>query len=82
MGSAHGKGSVNGDGREEQQEQSARKKMMAAEWGELLPLRGHFYLVPGKWRLILAAHYEVETVEQIWPSTCQHHGSRGLHYAQ
>jgi hypothetical protein len=31
MGSARGKGSVNGDGREEQQEQSARKKMMAAE---------------------------------------------------
>jgi hypothetical protein len=34
MGSARGKGSVNGDGREERQEQSARKKTMAAEWGE------------------------------------------------
>jgi hypothetical protein len=31
MGSARGEGSVNGDGREEQQEQSARKKMMAVE---------------------------------------------------
>jgi hypothetical protein len=65
MGSARGKGSVNGDGREEQQEQSARKKTMAAEWGELLLLRGHFYLIPGKSRLILAVHCEVEMAEQI-----------------
>jgi hypothetical protein len=82
MGSARGKGSVNGDGREEQQEQSARKKTMAAEWDELLLLHGHFYLIPGKSRLILAVHYEVEMVEQIWRSMCQHRGSRGLHYAR
>jgi hypothetical protein len=63
MGSARGKGSVNGDGREEQQEQTARKKMMATEWGEQLLLRGHFYFIPGKSRLILDVHYEVETVE-------------------
>jgi hypothetical protein len=81
MGLVRGKGSVNGDGREEQQEQSARKKTMAAEWGELLLLRGHFYLIPGKSRLILAVHYEVETTEQIWPSTCQYHENRGLHCA-
>jgi hypothetical protein len=55
---------------------------MAAEWGELLPLYGHFYLIPGESRLILVVHYEVETVEQIWPSTCQHRGNRGLHYAR
>jgi hypothetical protein len=62
MGSARGKGSVNGHGREEQQEQDARKKTMAAEWGEQLLLRGHFYLIPGKSRLILAVHHDVETV--------------------
>jgi hypothetical protein len=44
---------------------------MAAEWGELLPLCVHFYLILGKSWLILAVHYEVEMVEQIWPSTCQ-----------
>jgi hypothetical protein len=55
---------------------------MAAEWGELFPLHGHFYLILGKSRLILAVHYEVEMVEQIWLSTCQHYGSRGLHYAR
>jgi hypothetical protein len=81
MGSACGKGSVNGDGREEQQEQSTRRKTMAVEWGELLLLRCHFYLIPGKSRLILAVHYEVETAKQIWPSTCQYHENRGLHYA-
>jgi hypothetical protein len=63
MGLARGKGSVNGDGQEEQQEQSVRRKTMAAKWGELLLLRCHFYLIPGKSRLILAVHYEVETVE-------------------
>jgi hypothetical protein len=31
MGSVHGKGFVNGDGRDEQQEQSVRKKTMAME---------------------------------------------------
>jgi hypothetical protein len=36
---------------------------MAVEWGELLPLRGYFYLTPGKSRLIQAIHYEVEMVE-------------------
>jgi hypothetical protein len=82
MRSVRGKGSVNGDGREEQLEQSARRKTMAAEWGELLLLRCHFYLIPGKSRLIPAVHYEVETAEQIWPSTCQHHKNRGLHYAR
>jgi hypothetical protein len=55
---------------------------MVVEWGELLPLCDHFYLIPEKSRLILAVHYEVEMVEQIWPSTCQHRGSRGLHYAR
>jgi hypothetical protein len=82
MGSARGKGSVNGDGREEQQEQSARRKTMAAEWGELLLLRCHFYLIPEKSRLILAVHYEVEMAEQIWSSTSQYHENRGLHYAR
>jgi hypothetical protein len=82
MGSARGKGSVNGDGREEQQEQSARRKTMVVEWGELLLLRCHFYLIPRKSRLILAIHYEVEMAEQIWLSTCQYHENRGLHYAR
>jgi hypothetical protein len=54
---------------------------MAVEWGEQLPLCGHFYLIPGNCQLILAAHYKEETIGQIWPSTCQHRGSRGLHYA-
>jgi hypothetical protein len=82
MGSARGKGFENGDGQEEQQEQSARRKTMAAEWGELLLLRCHFYLISGNLRLILAVHYEVETAEQIWPSTCQYHENRGFHYAR
>jgi hypothetical protein len=55
---------------------------MAAEWGELLPLCYCFYLIPGNSRLILAVHYEVETAEQIWPSTRQHHENRGLPYAR
>jgi hypothetical protein len=33
-------------GRAMAQEQNARKKMTAAEWGKQLPLRCHFYLVP------------------------------------
>jgi hypothetical protein len=82
MGSARGKGSENGDGREEQQEQSARRETMAAEWGELLLLRCYFYLIPENSRLILAVHYEVETAEQIWPSTCQYHENCDLHYAR
>jgi hypothetical protein len=55
---------------------------MAAEWGKLLPLRCHFYFIPGNSRQILAVHYEVETAEQIWPSTRQHRENRGLHYAR
>jgi hypothetical protein len=55
---------------------------MAAEWGEQLPLRRYFYLIPGNHRFILVARCEGETAEQIWPSTCQHHGRRGLHYAR
>jgi hypothetical protein len=82
MRSTRGKGSENGGGREEQQEQSARRKTVAAEQGELLPLRCHFYLISGNSQLILAVRYEVETAEQIWPSTCQHHENRGLHYAR
>jgi hypothetical protein len=82
MRSAGGKGSENRGGQEEQQQQSARRKMVATEWGELLPLRYRFYLISGNSRLILAVCYEVETAEQIWPSTCQHHESRGLHYAR
>jgi hypothetical protein len=38
---------------------------MVAEWGEQLPLRGQFYLIPGNCRFILAAHYEEEMAEQI-----------------
>jgi hypothetical protein len=38
---------------------------MAAEWGEQLPLRGYFYLIPGNRQFILAAHCEEETAEQI-----------------
>jgi hypothetical protein len=56
MRSAHNKGSENGDGREEQQEQSAGRKTMAAEWGELLPLRCHFYFIFGNSQLILDVH--------------------------
>jgi hypothetical protein len=36
-----------GGGRAVAQEQNARKKMTAAEWGKQLPLCCHFYLVPG-----------------------------------
>jgi hypothetical protein len=35
MGSVRGRSFENGDEGEEQQEQCARKKMMAAEWDEL-----------------------------------------------
>jgi hypothetical protein len=56
--------------------------MMAAEWGEQLPLCGYFYLTPGNRRFILAAHCEGEAAERIWLSVCQHHGRRGLHYAR
>jgi hypothetical protein len=69
-------------GRAVSQEQNARKKMMAVEWGKQLPLRCHFYLIPGNRWSILAAHCEGEAAGWIWPSTCQPHGCRGLHYAR
>jgi hypothetical protein len=34
-------------GRAVAQEQNARKKKAALEWGKQLPLRCHFYLIPG-----------------------------------
>jgi hypothetical protein len=52
------------------QEQNARKKMTTAEWGKQLPLRYHFYLIPGNRWSILAAHCEWEAARWIWPSTC------------
>jgi hypothetical protein len=33
-------------------------------------------------RQILAIYGEVETAERIQPSTCQYHGSHGVHYAR
>jgi hypothetical protein len=63
------------------QEQSARKKMTAAEWGKQLLLLCHFYLATGNRWSILAARCEGEAAGWIWPSTCQHYGRRGLHYA-
>jgi hypothetical protein len=47
-------------GRVVSQEQNARRKMTAAEWGKQLPLRCHFYLVPGNRWSILAAHCKGE----------------------
>jgi hypothetical protein len=84
---AHGGGAQqelcgNGDEREVSLEQNARKKMTAAEWGEQLPLCGYFYLTPRNRRFILAAHCEGEAAGRIRPSTCQHHGCCGLHYAR
>jgi hypothetical protein len=67
--------------REASLEQNAKEKMTTAEWGEQLPLCCYFYLVPGSRWLILAIHCEGEVAGWIWPSTCQHHGRRGLHYA-
>jgi hypothetical protein len=40
------------------------------------------YFSSGNLRRILAVHGEVETAEQIQPSTCQYRGSRGVHYAR
>jgi hypothetical protein len=57
-------------------ERSARKKMTAAEWGEQLPLCCYFYPTSRNHRPILAVHCEGEAAGQIWPSTCQHRGSR------
>jgi hypothetical protein len=68
--------------REASLEQNARKKMTAVEWGEQLPLCCYFYLVLGNRRSILAAHCKGEAAGRICPSTCQHRGRRGLHYAR
>jgi hypothetical protein len=70
------------DEREASLEQNARKKMTVAEWGEQLPLCCYFYLNPRNRRSILATHCEGEAAGQIWPSTCQHRGHHGLHYAR
>jgi hypothetical protein len=69
--------------RDASQERSARKKMMmAAEWGKLLlPLVFFFYPSTGNHWSILAVRSEGEAAGWIWPSTCQHHTRRGLHYA-
>jgi hypothetical protein len=66
------------------QEWSARKKMMiATEWGkQLLPLGFFFYPFVGNHWSILAVRSEGEAAGWIWPSMCQHHARRGLHYAQ
>jgi hypothetical protein len=55
---------------------------MAVEWGGLITPPLSFYFIPGNSRQILAVHYEVETAEQIWSSTRQHHENHGLHYAR
>jgi hypothetical protein len=52
-------------GRAVAQEQNGRKKMTAAEWGKQLPLRCHFYLVPGNRWSILAAHCEGKLAGRI-----------------
>jgi hypothetical protein len=70
------------DDRQASLKQNARMKMTTVEWGEQLPLCCYFYLVPGNRSSILAVHCEGEAAGQIWPSTCQHHGRRGLHYAR
>jgi hypothetical protein len=64
------------------QEQSARKKMTVAEWGKQLFLLCHFYPITGNCRSILAARCEGQAAGWIWPSTCQHHARRDLHYAR
>jgi hypothetical protein len=56
--------------------------MTAAEWGVQLPSAIVFILLLENCQSILAVHREGETARQIWPSTCQHRGSRGLHYAR
>jgi hypothetical protein len=48
---------------------------MAAVWGGLLPCRRHLFPPSGNLRLISAVHNEVETVELIRSSTCQHEGT-------
>jgi hypothetical protein len=56
--------------------------MMAAEWGVQLPSAVVFILLLENRQTILAVHHEGETPGRIWPSTCQRHGSRGLHYTR
>jgi hypothetical protein len=70
-----------GGGRDASQEQNARKKMTATEWGKQLHLWCHFYLAPGNRWSILAAHCEGEVAGWIWSSTCQPHARCSLHYA-
>jgi hypothetical protein len=55
----------NGDEREGSLERSARKKMMAAEWGEQLPLCCYFYPTSRNRRSILAVHCEGEAAGRI-----------------
>jgi hypothetical protein len=52
-------------------EQNAREKMIAAEWGEQLPLCYDYYLVLGNHWLILAIRCEGEVAGRICPSMCQ-----------
>jgi hypothetical protein len=54
---------------------------MAAEWGGLITPPLLFYFTSRNSRQISTVHYEVETTEQIWLSTRQHHENRGFHYA-
>jgi hypothetical protein len=70
------------DEREASMERNARKKMMVEEWGEQLPLCCYFYPVPRNHWSILATHCEGEAARRIWPSTCQHRGRCGHHYAR
>jgi hypothetical protein len=51
--------------RDASQEQSARKKMTAVEWGKQLLLLCHFYLTMGDRWSILAARCEGEAVGWI-----------------
>jgi hypothetical protein len=71
-----------GGSKDASQEQSARKKMTAVEWGKQLLLLCHFYPITGNCRSILAARCEGEVARLIWPSTCQHHARCGVHYAR
>jgi hypothetical protein len=70
-----------GGRRDASQEQSARKKMTAAEWGKQLLLLCRFYLTTGNRWFILAARCEGEATGWTWTSTCQYHACCGLHYA-
>jgi hypothetical protein len=56
--------------------------MTAAEWGVQLTFFAVFILPRGNRQVILAVRREGEKARQIWPSMCQRHGSRSLHYAR